>query len=49
VAAAAIYREPAAAYHDVVAGSQVLHAATPGWDYCTGRGTPDITAFVAGA
>jgi subtilase family serine protease len=46
---AAIYREPADAYHDVVAGSQVLHAATPGWDYCTGRGTPDITAFVRAA
>ena len=21
--------------------------ATPGWDYVTGRGTPDISAFVA--
>jgi pseudomonalisin len=44
-----IYREPAAAYNDIVAGSQVLHAATPGWDYCTGRGTVDITAFVQAA
>jgi hypothetical protein len=34
---------------DVVAGSQVLHAATPGWDHCTGRGTPDIAAFVGAA
>ncbi|MGH7746554.1 MAG: S53 family peptidase, partial [Candidatus Dormibacteria bacterium] len=48
-AGAVIYREPAAAYHDVVFGTQVLHTATPGWDYCTGRGTPDITAFVAAA
>lgn len=23
--------------------------AAPGWDYTTGRGTPDITAFVNGA
>ena len=37
-----LYRAPARAFHDVVAGSQVLHIATPGWDYCTGRGTPDI-------
>ncbi|HEY2702087.1 MAG TPA: S53 family peptidase [Candidatus Dormibacteraeota bacterium] len=44
-----IYRVPAAAFNDIVAGSQVLHAATPGWDYCTGRGTPDIAAFVAAA
>ncbi len=44
-----IYRVPAAAFNDIVAGSQVLHAATPGWDYCTGRGTPDIAAFMAAA
>jgi pseudomonalisin len=43
---AALYRAPASAFHDVVAGSQVLHTATPGWDYCTGRGTPDIAALV---
>ena len=42
----ALYRVPPSAFHDVVAGSQVLHAATPGWDYCTGRGTPDIAALV---
>ncbi|HEX3605851.1 MAG TPA: S53 family peptidase [Candidatus Dormibacteraeota bacterium] len=45
----AIYRVPATAFHDVVAGSQVLHDATPGWDYCTGRGTPDISALVTAA
>ena len=42
----ALYRAPARAFHDVVAGSQVLHAATPGWDYCTGRGTPDIAVLL---
>lgn len=44
-----IYAEPAGAWHDIVAGSQGVHSATPGWDYCTGRGTPDITAFIAAA
>jgi pseudomonalisin/xanthomonalisin len=43
---AALYRAPATVFHDIVAGSQVLHTATPGWDYCTGRGTPDITALL---
>jgi pseudomonalisin len=42
----ALYRAPAGVFHDIVAGSQVLHTATPGWDYCTGRGTPDIAALV---
>jgi pseudomonalisin len=42
----ALYRAPARAFHDVVAGSQVLHTATPGWDYCTGRGTPDIALLL---
>jgi len=46
---AVIYGEPAEAFHDIVAGTQGLHAATPGWDYCTGRGTPDIAAFVRSA
>jgi pseudomonalisin len=41
-----LYRAPARAFHDVVAGSQVLHSATPGWDYCTGRGTPDIAVLL---
>jgi subtilase family serine protease len=35
-------------FHDVVLGANGVYAATPGWDYTTGRGTPDITAFVNG-
>jgi hypothetical protein len=30
-----------------VAGFQGLWPATPGWDYTTGRGTPDIAALIA--
>jgi pseudomonalisin/xanthomonalisin len=41
--------EPASAFHDIVLGSNGLYPATPGWDYDTGRGTPDITGFVTGA
>ncbi len=40
--------EPATAYHDITLGGNRL-PALPGWDYATGRGTPDITAFVGGA
>ena len=40
--------EPASAFHDIVLGGNPA-PATPGWDYVTGRGTPDITAFVNGA
>jgi hypothetical protein len=29
--------------------SNGLFTALPGWDYTTGLGTPDITAFVNGA
>jgi subtilase family serine protease len=41
--------EPASAYHDITVGANGLFACTPGWDYITGRGTPNISAFVAGA
>jgi pseudomonalisin len=41
--------EPASAFHDILLGGNGLYVATPGWDYVTGRGTPDITAFVNGA
>ena len=44
-----IYGEPATAFNDVLVGAIGFYAATPGWDYTTGRGTPDITAFVNGA
>jgi pseudomonalisin len=39
---------PASAFNDITLGVNGA-PATPGWDYTTGRGTPDITAFVAGA
>ncbi|MDQ6836432.1 MAG: S53 family peptidase [Actinomycetota bacterium] len=40
--------EPATAYHDITLGSNGF-PATPGWDYATGRGTPDIAKFVSGS
>src|SRR6185436_5156504 len=30
------------AFHDVVLGGDRLHDATPGWDYSTGLGSPDV-------
>jgi pseudomonalisin len=45
-----IYKtEPASAFHDITVGAIGYYVATPGWDYTTGRGTADISAFVAGA
>jgi pseudomonalisin len=41
--------EPASAFNDITVGDNTLFPCTPGWDYVTGRGTPDIEAFVAGA
>ncbi len=41
--------EPATAFHDITLGSNGVYSALPGWDYVSGRGTPDITAFVNGA
>ncbi|MEA2671678.1 MAG: pseudomonalisin, partial [Chloroflexota bacterium] len=46
-AAPRLYRLPAGVFHDVVAGFQGLWPATPGWDYTTGRGTPDIATLIA--
>jgi subtilase family serine protease len=40
--------EPGAAFHDITLGSNGF-PALPGWDYATGRGTPDITQFVNGS
>jgi pseudomonalisin len=40
--------EPAGAFEDIVLGDNTLYPCTPGWDYVTGRGTPDVEAFVAG-
>lgn len=49
-AGAVIYNtEPATAFHDITLGSNGLYPALPGWDYTTGRGTPDIAKFVGGA
>ncbi|MEA2410703.1 MAG: pseudomonalisin [Thermoleophilaceae bacterium] len=41
--------EPASVFNDITVGAIGTYAATPGWDYTTGRGTPNITAFVNGA
>jgi pseudomonalisin/xanthomonalisin len=41
--------EPAGAFNDIVVGDNTLYPCTPGWDYVTGRGTPDIEALIAGA
>jgi subtilase family serine protease len=44
-----IYKtEPATAFHDITLLGNGF-PALPGWDYATGRGTPDISAFVNGA
>jgi subtilase family serine protease len=45
-----IYKtEPSASFRDVTLGINTLFPATSGWDYVTGRGVPDISAFVNGA
>jgi subtilase family serine protease len=41
-----IYTAPASVFHDITLGANGA-PNTPGWDYVTGRGTPDISAFVA--
>jgi pseudomonalisin/xanthomonalisin len=38
--------EPASAFRDITLGINTLFPATTGWDYVTGRGVPDISAFV---
>jgi subtilase family serine protease len=43
-----LYSLPASAIHDITEGFQGLYMAGPGWDYTTGRGTPDIAALIAG-
>jgi subtilase family serine protease len=42
-----IYGKDASVFNDIVLGANGA-PATPGWDYSTGRGTPDIGAFVGG-
>jgi kumamolisin len=31
-----------AVFHDVIRGGNLLHEATPGWDYSTGLGSPRV-------
>jgi len=38
---------PANGFHDIIAGTNVGYAATPGWDYTTGLGSFDIKAISA--
>jgi hypothetical protein len=45
-AAPLLYTLPAGVFNDVVVGFQGLWASTPGWDYTTGRGTPNISALL---
>jgi subtilase family serine protease len=40
-----LYAAPASAFHDIVVGANGA-PATPGWDYATGRGTPDVAALI---
>jgi pseudomonalisin/xanthomonalisin len=45
-----IYKdEPSSAFRDITVGTNTLFPATSGWDYVTGRGVPNIAAFVSGA
>lgn len=41
--------EPEGAFNDIIIGDNGLYPCTPGWDYVTGRGTPNVEAFVADA
>jgi len=44
-----IYAEPSTAFNDITVGDNGIYPCTPGYDYVTGRGTPDIATFVADA
>jgi kumamolisin len=37
-----------AAFHDIVTGANGAYSAGPGWDACTGLGSPDGTALAGG-
>jgi subtilase family serine protease len=41
-----LYGLPATSFHDITLGTNGLFVATPGWDYTTGLGTPDIANLV---
>ena len=34
-------------FHDIIAGTNGLYSATPGWDYTTGIGSIDVAALIA--
>ena len=36
---------PTPPYHDVTLGTNLYYPATPGWDFATGLGTPDVGAL----
>ncbi|MGZ4349835.1 MAG: S53 family peptidase, partial [Solirubrobacteraceae bacterium] len=38
-----------ASFHDITSGDNGSYSAGPGWDACTGLGSPDGTALAAGA
>ena len=42
-----LYAAPATAFHDIVVGTNGLFTALPGYDYTTGRGTPDVAKLIA--
>lgn len=44
-----VYQEPSSSYTDITVGTNGLYPCTPGYDYVTGRGVPDISAFVSSA
>lgn len=44
----ALYGAPEDAFKDIVIGDNTLYPCTPGWDYVTGRGTPEIEGLIAG-
>jgi subtilase family serine protease len=46
---ATIYAEPLTSFNDIELGTNVLYPVTPGYDYVTGRGTPNITSFIGAA
>jgi len=43
---AATYVQPVVPFHDVTIGTNFVYFATPGWDYPTGWGTPDVTNLI---
>jgi pseudomonalisin len=45
--AALLYRLPTSAFNDITQGNNGDYNANPGWDYVTGRGTPNISALVS--